>query len=112
MHAKFEELQRTAESLDKKLAVIRGNGGARISASEVARTEVLLSKYVKEWSRRKQLFSNVWDLVSENLEGKKSDLFEDIGIESDESVGEILANYKGLLATTGAHHQNKKAKLA
>lgn len=47
---------------------------------------------------------NIWDAVSENIDGKQADIFEDIGIETDESVGESLSNLQKLLS------QSKKAK--
>lgn len=59
---------------------------------------------VDSWSRRRRIFMNIWDAVSENIDGKQADIFEDIGIETDESVGESLSNLQKLLS------QSKKAK--
>lgn len=112
MQTKFEELQEVAESLNKKLAIIRGDGESRISSSDIARVESKLSKYVKEWSRRKRIFMNIWDTVSENLDGKQADLFEDIGIDSDESIGELLSKYQKLVQSMSSQNDAKRVRLS
>jgi 26S proteasome regulatory subunit, ATPase 3, interacting protein len=90
--------------LDKKLAVIRSGAGPRISATDVANVEKGLATMVAEWSRRRRMFNNIWAAVSENIEGKQADLFEQMGVDTDEMVGEVLSNYQTLLP------QNKKAR--
>ena len=47
--------------------------------------------------RRRRMYLNIWDAVSENMEGRQSDLFEEIGVETDEAVGEVLSTYQKLL---------------
>lgn len=39
------------------------------------------------WRKRRSVFRSIWDTISENLEGKQTDLFEEIGVETDESCG-------------------------
>lgn len=56
------------------------------------------------WACRRRIFKNIWDAISENMDEKQSSVFEDIGIETDEACGEILATYQKLLT------QSKKTK--
>jgi hypothetical protein len=93
-----------AETLDKKLAIHRSGQGPRISASDIASSEAQLSKMLDAWACRRRIFRNIWDAVSENMDEKQSAVFEDIGIETDEACGEILATYQKLLT------QSKKPK--
>lgn len=100
---KFTELQKTADDLDKKLSAAR-SGAQQISAADVTKVESSFSKMMEAWAKRRRIFNNLWDAVSENMDGKQSALFEDIGIETDEAVGEVLSNYQKLL------QQNKRLK--
>jgi 26S proteasome regulatory subunit (ATPase 3-interacting protein) len=84
--------------LDARLDAARGAGGARApSPAEVAAAEATFSKLLGEWGRRRRIFTSAWDAMSENLDAKAADLFEEIGIETDEAVGEALATYRALL---------------
>ena len=102
LQSKFTELQQLADSLDKRLALCRN--GPQVSAADVAAADKALAAMVDAWQRRRRMFLNVWEAVSENIDGKQADLFEDIGIDTDEAVGEVLATYQKLLP------QSKKVK--
>lgn len=49
--------------------------------------EKQLAGYLEFWRKRRSMFKAVWSAISEGLDGKQSDLFEEIGIETDEAVG-------------------------
>ena len=83
----------------------RSGAGPQISAADVTAVESRLKAKLDVWATRRRIFNNIWSDISENIDGKQSAIFEDIGIESDESVGEILGNYKKLLTA------NKKARV-
>jgi 26S proteasome regulatory subunit (ATPase 3-interacting protein) len=57
------------------------------------------------WAKRRRMFMNLWLEMSENIEGKQADIFEDIGVDTDEAVGESIEMYRKLLAS------NKKGKI-
>jgi 26S proteasome regulatory subunit (ATPase 3-interacting protein) len=57
------------------------------------------------WAKRRRIFMNLWSEMSENIEGKQADIFEDIGIDTDEAVGESVDMYRRLLAS------NKKGRV-
>ena len=39
------------------------------------------------YRKRRSTFLNIWATISEGMEGKESDLFDEIGVENDASVG-------------------------
>lgn len=90
----YASLQQEAEGLDQRLAVNR-HGATRISSKEVEMAEKMVHCHVQEWKRRKRSFHNVWETVSENFDGNRSEHFADIGVEMDsvnESSYEKLTN--------------------
>lgn len=99
LRTKFEELQKQSEALSKKLAGHRAGVGPKISTADVAAAEGRLRALLDAWDRRRRMFYNLWADMSENIEGKQADVFEDIGVETDEGVGEAAATYRKLLAS-------------
>lgn len=49
--------------------------------------EKQLAGHLEFWRKRRSMFKAVWGAISEGLDGKQSELFEEIGIETDEAVG-------------------------
>ncbi len=99
LRTKFEELQQTSEALNKKLAGHRAGVGPKISTSDVTAAETRLRTLLDAWDRRRRVFNGLWSDMSENIEGKQKDIFEDIGVETDEGVGEAAGTYRKLLAS-------------
>ncbi|KAJ2450912.1 hypothetical protein EV183_003971 [Coemansia sp. RSA 2336] len=61
--------------------------GEVISPEEKAAIEADHATMIKHWKTRKRMFKNIIDTISEGYPGKISDLFEELGIETDEDVG-------------------------
>lgn len=90
MEDEYAALQREAEELDGKLAVLRNGEVKQISPAEIKGVEKSIESCLTAWKSRKRVFKNVWDTVSENLNGNQKDLFESIGIEEDEEDVAVL----------------------
>lgn len=90
MEDEYAALQREAEELDGKLAVLRNGEVEQISPAEIKGVEKSIESCLTAWKSRKRIFKNVWDTVSENLNGNQKDLFESIGIEEDEEDVAVL----------------------
>jgi 26S proteasome regulatory subunit, ATPase 3, interacting protein len=99
LQERVSDLLRDASALEEKLNVLR-NGATLVSAADVARIQAECVRMVDAWGRRKRSFRAVWDAVSENVDGKQSDIFEDMGVESDEAAGVLLAEYQKLVGPT------------
>lgn len=103
LQARVESLQAESTALEAKLAALR-SGAPLMSAADVAAVETTFTRLMDAWGRRRRMFLNIWDGVSENMDGNRSALFEEIGVETDEAVGEVLGTYQKLLP------QNKRAR--
>ena len=47
---------------------------------------------IKEWRKRKRLTTDILDAILEGYPKKKKDLFEEVGIETDDDAGVIFPN--------------------
>jgi 26S proteasome regulatory subunit (ATPase 3-interacting protein) len=83
--------------MEGKLVSLR-SGASVISPEEVAKVEKDFSRLLDVWARRKRIFRDLWDAVSENLDAKQADMFEEMGVETDEAIGEVLSVYQKLLS--------------
>lgn len=79
----YHRLQDEAEILDNKLATFRSDDTPQISAQDIAKLEKEIESNVSIWKHRKRSFNDIWNQVSENFDGNKKDLFEDLGVEID-----------------------------
>ncbi len=102
---KFTTLQEQSEILNQKLAAHRSGAGPKISATDVSAAETKLQRMLDVWSKRRRIFMNLWSEMSENIEGKQADIFEDIGVDTDEAMGESVEKYRKLLVS------NKKGRI-
>ncbi|KAJ2815907.1 hypothetical protein FBU31_006763, partial [Coemansia sp. 'formosensis'] len=81
------------KSNEERLSQLRS--GEVISPQERKKIETEHAAMLKLWSSRKRIFKNISDTIAEQYPGKMKDLFEEIGVETDESVGadsSILGN--------------------
>ena len=68
-----------------------------MTAEERQRVESKCARMVDHWRRRKSIFKAVWDPITENIEGKLSTLEDEIGVETDQSVGVDLGEFAALV---------------
>ena len=97
LQAKAKKLQTEKDELETKLESLR-QGASLISSEDVATAEEIFSVAITAWTKYRRIFRSIWDTISENIDAKQSDLFEEIGIDTDETVGERLEDYQRLLA--------------
>ncbi|KAJ1844437.1 PSMC3 interacting protein, partial [Coemansia sp. RSA 2708] len=69
---------------EERLAQLRS--GEVISPEEKKRIETEHAAMVKQWKARKRMFKNIIDAMSEGYPGKLRDLYDELGIETDEDV--------------------------
>ncbi|KXZ46370.1 hypothetical protein GPECTOR_44g47 [Gonium pectorale] len=98
-----EEIARQTADLTKKLADDEAKlkllkaGTVLITAEEREAVEQQLTSYLDVWRKRRSMFKNIWSAISEGLDGKQSELFEEIGVESDEAAGADMPEAERLL---------------
>ncbi|KAJ3035288.1 hypothetical protein HDV00_004106 [Rhizophlyctis rosea] len=88
-----EQLAHRLEALDKenaklsaRLETLRSNP-IQMSAADKSRIESNLDSMRTQWRKRKRMFKDMWDAVTENIPGNRAELMEQMGIETDEAVG-------------------------
>lgn len=81
-----QKLTKNVERLKSKLDDLRQNS-VKISPETKAKIEKAYEMNMKEYRKRKRICMDILNGILENYPKKKKDLFEDIGIETDEDVG-------------------------
>nr|AKI32381.1 homologous pairing protein 2 [Watanabea reniformis] len=92
----INDLQGQIQEQSGKLETLR-SGATLISSAERVAIEKAFSAAMSHWAKRKRIFYNIWNSLRENIEGKIADLFEDIGVETDEAVDADLKSFEQLL---------------
>ncbi|GFH20412.1 uncharacterized protein HaLaN_17524 [Haematococcus lacustris] len=101
-----EQMQAEAAALTSKLADLQRRleplktGAVLVSAADKAAAEKALATNLEHWRKRRSIFKNIWSTMSESIEGRKeAEVFEEMGVDTDEAVG---ADLKGLEGLAGA----------
>ncbi|XP_076094639.1 homologous-pairing protein 2 homolog [Mytilus galloprovincialis] len=69
----------------EKLSSLKG-GAVQISPAEKDRIYKMREKFVKEWRKRKRMTNDVLGAILEGYPKTKKQLYEDVGIETDEDL--------------------------
>lgn len=84
---KVIEIEKAVAELKSKLDKLSSkNVGSNLSEKEKEQVKKDYEKVTKEYRKRKRLCMDILDSILENYPKPKKALFEDIGIETDESV--------------------------
>ncbi|KAG2490050.1 hypothetical protein HYH03_011515 [Edaphochlamys debaryana] len=98
-----EEIDRQTAELTKKLAHDEAKleqlqaGAVLITPEERAEVEKRLRMCLDAWRKRRGMFKNIWSAISEGLDGKQKDLYDEIGIDTDEAAGVDFGEVERLL---------------
>ncbi|WIA35040.1 hypothetical protein OEZ86_003531 [Tetradesmus obliquus] len=90
MRAKVAALTQQRDVQATKLSGLR-SGAKLVSADERRAAEAGFRAAMEVWRKRRGVFRGIWDTISEGMEGKQSDLFEEIGVDTDEAAGVTYA---------------------
>nr|GMD15285.1 homologous-pairing protein 2 homolog [Ipomoea batatas] len=85
-----------AEEMEKKLTKLR-EGVILVSPEERKAVEVLYTETINQWRRRKRMFKDIWDAITENSPKDIKEFKEELGIEYDEDVGVSLQSFADLM---------------
>lgn len=83
---RMAEMEKTVSELRMQLDLISRNTEGNVSAKDMEQTKKDYEKSVGEYKKRKRMCTDVLDSILENCPKPKKALFEEIGIETDESV--------------------------
>ncbi|KAJ2780084.1 PSMC3 interacting protein [Coemansia interrupta] len=85
MRERIAKLTMEVKENDARLNQLRS--GEVISPEEKKKIDTEYATMTKHWKARKRIFKNITDTIAEGYPGKLKDLFEEIGVETDEDVG-------------------------
>lgn len=79
----LKQLTEECEACSRKLNTLK-DGGKTVSPEEKDRIYEARKKYVKEWRKRKRISNDILGAILEGYPKTKKQLYEEIGIETDE----------------------------
>lgn len=103
MQQRIQHLQAQNAELEARAAALRGAAGG-VSTEERQQVEQQLGRCLGLWRKRKRIFRELWDTVTEGYPRSLKELQEDLGIETDEDVGCSFAALESLNAVQPSHH--------
>ncbi|XAR72375.1 hypothetical protein NMG60_11018990 [Bertholletia excelsa] len=104
IQAKVANLKKEVEEMEEKLIKLRG-GVILVSPEERKAVECMYSDTMHQWRRRKRMFRDLWDAITENSPKDLKEFKEELGIEYDEDVGVSLQSFCDLM-----QHGKKRAR--
>ncbi|EEF33241.1 homologous-pairing protein 2 homolog [Ricinus communis] len=96
IHEKEAKLRNEVKELEDKLVKLRG-GVTLVSPEERHAVEKMYSELISQWRKRKRMFKDLWDSITENSPKDLKEFKEELGIEYDEDVGVSLQSFSDLL---------------
>ncbi|XP_022168740.1 homologous-pairing protein 2 homolog isoform X1 [Myzus persicae] len=81
------ELEKTVSELKSQLDQMSKTSGNAVSLKDRGQVKKEYETVTKEYRKRKRMCTDILDSILENCPKPKKALFEEIGIETDESVG-------------------------
>ncbi|XP_055908837.1 homologous-pairing protein 2 homolog [Eupeodes corollae] len=82
-----KNLQESVDEITSKLDNIRAKQGVKISSDDIKKVEKRHVKYLSAYRKRKRICTDMIDAILEGYPKSKKILIQDIGLETDESVG-------------------------
>eukprot|EP00200_Dunaliella_tertiolecta_P005664 CAMPEP_0202356136 /NCGR_PEP_ID=MMETSP1126-20121109/10733_1 /ASSEMBLY_ACC=CAM_ASM_000457 /TAXON_ID=3047 /ORGANISM="Dunaliella tertiolecta, Strain CCMP1320" /LENGTH=208 /DNA_ID=CAMNT_0048948855 /DNA_START=203 /DNA_END=829 /DNA_ORIENTATION=+ len=104
----ISHLQAQSQDLEEEVARLKGMQGTENPADREKISKEFVSK-MEVWRKHRGIFRSIWSTMYESMEGKESDLFEEIGVDTDESVGADAKKLDNLFSTVRVS-LNKEAK--
>ncbi|XP_025204448.1 homologous-pairing protein 2 homolog isoform X1 [Melanaphis sacchari] len=84
---KVSEMEKVVSDLKSQLDVVSKTSGNVVSSKDREKVKKEYETMTKEYRKRKRMCTDILDSILENCPKPKKALFEEIGIETDESVG-------------------------
>ncbi|KAJ4843159.1 Homologous-pairing protein 2 [Turnera subulata] len=93
---KEAKLRKEVKQMEDKLVKLR-DGVTLVRPEERKAIEEMYSEKVGHWRKRKRMFKDLWDAITENSPKDLTEFKEELGIEYDEDVGVSLQSFSELL---------------
>ncbi|RWR74978.1 pairing protein 2 [Cinnamomum micranthum f. kanehirae] len=93
---KEAKLKTEVRELEEKLSKLR-QGTTLVNPEDRKAVEDACSEKISQWRKRKRIFKDLWDMITENMPRDLKDFKEELGIEYDEEVGVNLQSCSELM---------------
>ncbi|KAK9091242.1 hypothetical protein Sjap_024419 [Stephania japonica] len=90
--AKEAKLSAEVEEMEEKLKALR-DGVTLVRPEERKAVQDFYQESITQWRRRKRMYKDVWDAITENSPKNLKEFKEELGIEYDEDVGVSLQSF-------------------
>ncbi|KAJ4762685.1 hypothetical protein LUZ62_073060 [Rhynchospora pubera] len=105
INAKQAKLKGEVKEMEEKLKKLQ-SGVVLVKPEDKKAIEGSFGEKVNQWRKRKRMFKEIWDAITENSPKDQKEFKEELGLEYDEDVGVILQSYTELL------NSNKKRRVS
>ncbi|KAM7274430.1 hypothetical protein ACFE04_016296 [Oxalis oulophora] len=96
IRVKEAKLKKEVNEMEERLIKLR-KGVTLVRPEDRKAVENMFSEKLNQWRKRKRMFKDVWDTITENSPKDLKEFKEELGIEYDEDVGESLQSLTELL---------------
>ncbi|KAH6834471.1 Tat-binding protein [Perilla frutescens var. hirtella] len=96
IQARQIQLSNEAKQMEEKLIKLR-QGVTLVSPEQRQAVEKLYMDMINHWRKRKRMFKDVWDAITENSPKNPKEFKEELGLEYDEDAGISLQSFDGLV---------------
>ncbi|XP_050373514.1 homologous-pairing protein 2 homolog isoform X1 [Argentina anserina] len=93
---KDTKLRKEVKELEDKLEKLRG-GVTLVKPEDRKIIEQMYSEKISQWRKRKRIFRDLWDTITENSSKDLKEFKEELGLEYDEDVGVDIQSFSDLL---------------
>jgi 26S proteasome regulatory subunit (ATPase 3-interacting protein) len=107
LHEICNALEKEDKELDIMLKGQKKHGAVEISKEDMEKVENDVRKNVVLWRKRKRSFEDIWGTVNENIDVNKREVWEKIGIETDDDGADGLGSLNGIEQVLNKKQQRK-----
>ncbi|KAM1214543.1 hypothetical protein EV1_011224 [Malus domestica] len=95
MRDKEAKLRKEVAEMEDRLEKLRG-GVTLVKPEDRKAVEQMVSEKISQWRKRRRMFKDLWDAITENSPKDVKEFKEELGIEYDEDVGVSLQSFSDL----------------
>ncbi|TQE09305.1 hypothetical protein C1H46_005041 [Malus baccata] len=90
--------------MEDRLEKLRG-GVTLVKPEDRKAVEQMVSEKISQWRKRRRMFKDLWDAITENSPKDVKEFKEELGIEYDEDVGVSLQSFGDLRCNKRPRHR-------
>ncbi|KAK2635833.1 hypothetical protein Ddye_030625 [Dipteronia dyeriana] len=90
------KLRKEVKEMEDRLVKLRG-GVTLVKPEDRKAVEEMFLEKLNQWRKRKRMFRDVWDTITENMPNDPKEFKEELGIEYDEDIGVSLLSFSNMV---------------